>query len=434
MPFIIPLIGSLLGAIFFMCLAYVIDQIASYLDSAIPNPGAFGFHPLGFVHSLLVSTHNWVVGISATYGLVIHDLVGGLGYLWKRLEAMGVSAFGAAFGLIEHLHSAEIPAARNAAEIYAHGQAAGEQVRATGAEATITADLHQTAINLQNNINTLQNTTVPADIAAEKAAVLAQLHQAQTNLQNNIDGLSTSMAAQLSNVWNNIAPLQTAVGVTIPEEFSSAAQATKNAISDAKSAEQAALTAGLTALQGQITAIDGEITKQNGVIATAQGAITTLNKTSTTYGADLIRLNGTITAAQGSITALKTTASGLQGQITKSRASITTLEATRTITLPALPDITFPTDITVPVAVGALAVAVSSIISEIDRCMVTACEGPNNYRNLFNDIMGGIDIAGLIGFLAAAAHDPEGEARSLAGVASGIYNDGHALIDSLLSL
>ena len=434
MPFVLPVLGLFLAALVCLALAVVIDQLVSHVNDVIPNWSILGHDIFGWAHDILSGLHNWIVDISATYALGLRDLVSVLAYLWKRLESTGLSALGAAFALIHHLHDTTIPAAQNAAATYTNQQVGSAESTAASATAAVVRDLNTAENSLQHNIDVLQTLTVPADIAAAKAQVIQQLQAVQGSLQSNIDALSTDMTAQLNQAWNAIYPLQTAVGVTIPKELASQAATEASDVASARAAAKTDLQNATAALQAEIDSVNTEIGNQSATIAQAEDAINSLDKTSATYATDLASLHGQINTANDNISQLTATASSLQGQVTTNQTSITTLEATQIITLPSLPDITIPTSITVPLAVGALATAVASIITEIDRCMVTLCDGPNNYRNLFNTLMGGIDIAGLIAFMAEAVQDPAGEARAVAGVGAGIYNSGHALIDDLLSL
>ena len=111
-----------------------------------------------------------------------------------------------------------------------------------------------------------------------------------------------------------------------------------------------------------------------------------------------------------------------------------TLEATTTIALPALPDVSIPGTITVPVAVGALAGALAGVITEVDTCMISACGGPNSLENELQKLAGLFAITGDLSFLAAAIKDPVGTEQAIAGTLSGLYTAGHDTLDALLSL
>lgn len=434
MPFALADLVPIAAGLFLLLLAVCIAQLTNYFNGIVPNPSILGVKPFQWFHDELGDINQWSNDAAEAAIRVMHDVITDTGWIFGRLVAVEKAAIGVLSGNIFYTVHTLLPNAAASSTAYTNQQVAAAETAATNAVARAEALEHTDVLNLQANINRVVDTTMPAYVSAALAPVISDLNQDVKSLQSNIDTVTNDLNADLADVWANITPLQTAVSSTIPAEF--AAQGAKE-VSDVNAAEALAqfnLVAAVSAINAEIDNITREIAAQNVVITTAEGQISTLNQESATFASDVLAINATISTAQQKITALQGQAAALKTEADSSAASIVTLSQTQTITLPALPDVVSPGVVVVPLAVGALAYAVSDIITEIDRCMVTICEGPNNISNLLQGILGGVSLAELAAFLAAAEHDPSGEAHAFASLAGGLYNDGHALIDALLSI
>jgi hypothetical protein len=435
MPFAIADLGALACALIAFLLAMFAAVLVGWLSRNIPNPCAFGFHPLGFIQGMLGDLHDWLVSTGDSSLLMVRDLLADLAFIDNWLVHGTVSVFVHAFALIDHLDTVVIPEAVSVAvhDLTAalQGNAFREQEDHAAALAAAAAAALATK-RVADEIGHVRHGTVEGDVAAADNDATAK---AGTYTNTKIAALSSDIAAHLTTVWNAIGPLQVAVATTLPDEIAAdAARAASDEAADARTAAAnlattaANLTHNLASVKSQLSAaID---------TATAAAAATSAADLATAEGrAQAAASSAAAAVAASSAQALAAQATALQDQIDAAQAEIAKMAATETITMPVPADVAASSTITIPLAVAGLAAAVAAITTEVDNCMVSACPGsPNNWINLLQNLVGAASLADILAFIAMAAKDPQGEAAAFSSVASGLYTEGHALIDDLLAL
>ena len=434
MPFALADLGAILFALLMVGIAASIGTLTRFLDGFVPTFRVFGVDVFGWAHRGLEDIHQWSTDISNGVILRLRDMFVDIGHVLKRTHVAQLSFGWNILGLIRHTNNVTVPNAQNAADANTANQVNSARNDAANRANALEGELHQAEGNLQANINTLQNVVVPNAITTSHNSVEADLAQRTATLNAKINALGDAMTADLSSVWNGINALQVAVATTLPTAIAQQGQADAQAVADARAKAASDLAATNAALSNQLAQTADALSTAQANADAANAAIAAADLATAEGRATAVAAADSLAVANRAADALTATQTALQGQINTNAAAIVTLQQTTAITLPGLSDVTIPSSITVPLAVGALAVSVAGIITEIDRCMVSTCEGPNNYANLLNHIMGGIDLAAMVAFLAEIIKDPSGEAKSFASVATGIYHDGHALIDGLLSL
>lgn len=434
MPFVIAGLGDLAYALILFCIAAAIGTLTAEIARLVPNPSIAGYHPFGFIPAALGDVHNWAVNTSDSAILRLRNIIVDVAHIDNIIVSRIITAINHSLGGIAHLFNVVIPDAQNAAQSYAD-QAAGvvhNYVDATAQSLQNNIDRDTNAISdLSSFVNGAFHTNLEHDISN---AANDALNTAENFTTNGLNDLTAVMNADLSTVWSAIAPLSLAVASTIPAEFAAQAQQEQSDIRATAQTAQANLVTATQNLQNELTGVNDNLTATIIANATAQEQLAAADLTTAEGVADADSAAAVVTATSEAATQLQAKATQLQSNIDTNSASIATLQQQQTITLPALPDISIPSSITIPVAVGGLATAVAGIITEFDDCAVTTCGGPNNISNLLQTLIGGASLAELAAFLEAAASDPKGEASAFADAASGLYNTGHSLIDDLLSL
>ena len=413
MPFALADIVPILAALLLLMLAICAAQLLAKINSVVPDPSILGYHVFGWFHSGITDLHQWANDAAAASIEVLHDVITDTGWLFKRLASSEVSVIRHVWSNLTHVANVVVVDATQAAESFAPAAAHAVEAQAQAWYNDARSYAGGLATSLQDNIDRVIDVT---------------------NLQHNITSVADDLANDLAYLEGILGPLSTAVFSTIPAALALEALTEKQDNAATQAADAANLKSAVQTINGKISEINAEIGIQGVAIDTANQAIDSLDKTSATYGIDLANQLAAIDQAQGNIDSLTNQADGLQTQATAAQSQLDVLKQTQAITLPGLPDFAIPGSLVVPVAVAGLASVVADIATEIDRCMVTTCEGPNNILSLLNGVLGGVQLAELAAFLAAAVHDPSGEAKVFASGASGLYNEGHALIDDLLSI
>lgn len=434
MPFALAEIAPILWAVLLLAVAIAIEAFGRFLATLIPRLPVIGNWLHNEILNAASGAGNFLISQAQGQLHVIRDLLVDMGHIDSRLWGGAVSVLEHLGSQASHLYRDVIPGAQNAAQGYAHDQVAGESSRARGAEDSINRELdhaEQVQASFSDWVKTTFHDRLEADITAAKNAATSD---AEAEAQRQLDGLQADLMNRLSQVWDAIAPLQTAVYSTIPSELSAQAAKESSDIATERQDRIAQLASAVQSLNGQITALDN---KQTAALAAESAAA------AATSAADLSTAEGVAAADQAQAEAVAQRA--IADQAAKDKAAlvdavgtlqgqIDVLQQTQTITLPALPDVTLPGTLTIPVAVGALASTIAGVITEVDNCMVSACGGPNSLENELNKLRGMFSIAGELGFLAEAIKDPVGTEHAVSSVFEGIWNTGHSLLDDLLSL
>jgi hypothetical protein len=434
MPAAFAAIGDLLFAILCIAIAMSILTFGKFIAQLIPNLPLIGSALRDGVTDAIEDAGGWLVGQASSSWDRLANFITDIGYMDKWVAIHTIGALANLFNQtgylnlyignsvtslqnnINHTNDTVVPAAISTAENEAH------------------SELATTATNLQNNINSVVDNTIPTEVGAAAATAHSELVTATDNLQNNINSLSSDVTTELANVWDNLNPLNTAVYTSLPNLIAAnAAAAAAQEAADARTA-QGNLVAATDDLQGNLDLVQAQLQSSIASQGAAETALAAADLQTAEGQATAVAAAATIAAEAQAQTSLKATAATLQGNIDLNTQQIDTLETTTAINLPALPNVSIPSTISVPVAVGALALSVSGIISEIDSCMVSVCDGPNNITSLLNGILGGLTTLGEIGFIAAAIKDPVGTAGTFDPLLSGLYGIGHDAFDELLSL
>lgn len=434
MPFAIADLVAILGALALLLVAVLIDWAVQHANASVPNTSILGISLFGWLHDWLGDLHNWAVDAEDAANDTIKKMVVDTGWILSRIAGAAMNASKNLLTLVRHVGTTLITDARNDAESFA--TAADAVVAHVAADAVSDARTLATTLasSLQNNINTVVDTTIPQAVAVAKNDVLGTLAQAETNLQSNIDTVTNDLNTDIGNVMAVVNPLVTAVFTTIPAELVVEALTEKQDVASTAETAQANLVTATQSLQSELNGVQSQLGEQETLLSNAQAAISSLDATSDTYGQDLTTLAQEASSATAAITTLSGKAVSLQSQVTQNQAAITTLQQTQIITLPALPDISIPSSLVVPTAVAGLGYIVADITQEIDRCMVSVCDGPNNISNLLSGILGGLDLIDITTFLKSAIENPGAEIAAFSAEAEGLYTSADGFLDSLLSL
>lgn len=434
MPFAIAGLGDLLFCVLCLAIAAALLTIGKFAGALIPNVPVIGSAIRDGVTNAVSSAGDFFINLTKGSWSRLTQLVLDAVWLGKAWAQGTVDAISHAIDIAFHVGVNLANTAVSLQNNIDHAVAVTVPTLIGNAVSAVEGDLTHTATSLQNNIDRVVSTDIPQAVDDAKAVLNSELQTVETNLQNNINNLSGNVTAALSSVWSAIDPLQTAVSSTIPAAIASTASTAAAQSKQVADTAQANLVSTAQALQSNLDAVQGQLQSSIAAESAAQSALAAADLTTAEGRADADAAQATITAEQTSQASLTAAVATINGQLSDVTKQLQTLEATQTITLPPLADVTVPGTITVPVAVGALAAAVAGVITEVDNCMVTACEGPNNWKNLLSGALGVLDFAEIAAFLAAAYADPKGEGDLVAVGAGDLYSAGHALIDGILSL
>lgn len=93
-----------------------------------------------------------------------------------------------------------------------------------------------------------------------------------------------------------------------------------------------------------------------------------------------------------------------------------------------------PQEATLAGVLAGLVAQVSTLTDYVTECGVPMCNDWRGLTSLFGQLRNAFAVAGVAEFVAAAAHDPEGTARTFAGAASGLEHGAAGLWDAVLAL
>jgi hypothetical protein len=435
LPFALADLAAIAAALALLLFAVIVDWIVTKANSAVPTTS----FPIvgdifGWAHDWLGDLHNWVVDAEDAANTVLAEAITDAGWLLSRISGAVMQADGNLLTLVRHTANVVVVNAENAAKTFATDAAnAVESVVHNQLVASVD-NIEDSLGSLQDNIDRVIDTTIPNAVSSAFDRVESDLATDVTNLQNNITTVADGLAASVANLEATIGPIATAVFTTIPGELIAEAITEKNDNAATANQAQANLVTATQNLQSNLDQVQAEIGIQGIALQTANASIASLDTTAEDYGQQLANLNTDAATASSAIDSLTNQADGLKTQLTTAQGQINTLQQTEAITFPGLPDIAIPGSLTVPLAVGGLATVVADIATEIGECMVSVCDGPNNYANLLQGILGGIDLASMALFLGEAIKNPTGTAGTFAAVGEDLYNDADSFISELLSL
>lgn len=434
MPFAVADIAPLLYAVFTLALACAIGLMVKVIAQCIPNLPIIGSALRDAVNSAGNTAYQFLIGQAHVGWNIAHDLLTDVVWADKWITNYTVQCIDHLGTQASHIWSSLNASVQNIEQTFANltSEVIPSDIR--NAVVTVDALIASTATSLQHNIDRVIDTTIPDAIGDLHTTVDDLISSTATSLQNNINSLSQDVTVSLAEVWAELDPLNTAVNQTLPAEITADAAAQAAATAAAAAAAKAALTAAVNSLQDNLNNVQSGLAssiQQTGAAAAALAGAD-LNASEGVAAADAAA--AVIAAGKAAQTALNATAGAIAASISSINGKIQTLDAVQTITLPALPDITTPGTITVPLAVGALAAEVVAITTEIGECMITSCDGPNSLANNLSKLSGLFSTVGELSFLGAAVKDPKGTADALSDVLGGFWDAGESLFDTLLSI
>lgn len=412
MPFAIADIGALLFAFLCLALAYSIVTFGKFIAALIPSVPVIGGAIRNAILSATESAGGFLMDLTHASWNRSVQMLNAMVYITNWLPTKVINVFEHHAAQLSTIQHTSIPTAVNTEASNRINDVNNEASQRAAAVSGVESELHKAETSLQNNIDTLEHQTVPADIQNAKDDISRTLNVAEANLQHNIDALSSTLVSDLSNVWNAIEPLQHAVAETLPAELAAEAAAANQAIAQAKADILSKLTDTITTVEGEIqTARETAATALEGAV---QGIDADLNN------AIVAEQNALIAAKNDVLIQLQTSTKQLQGSIDIDNANIGSLQRA--------------TELTIPAAIAGVAAGVAAITSEFARCAVTSCDGPNSLSNVWKTLRQDAGLLSEIGFVAAAIKDPQGTEEALSGVLGGLFNQGHNLLDDLLAL
>ena len=392
----------------------VFGWLERWIGEHIPNPGIFGFHPLGFLKDGITNggqaLENQAMGIAGTVGAIfitpIRQVVG----VVQRI----INAVAGAHNKSAAIVNTHLPQARHEAVVTASAYA--DQAIATALS------------NTQLEIATLRS-----DVQREIADANATQSK---NLNANIKAMETDLVNRLQGDESALAILATTVTTTLPLEIQTAvndAAATEN---QRLSATSAAIESQVTALQGQIAALDTAMANNEAAIANAQAQITTLESRAVVDESALAAQQAIIAKAQTDIATSITAIQDLNTKITGISDTLAPVKAAQQLNTTQLAPFEIVGAVALPAIVAALTSELGKLKTKVDTCMVDNCDpaNPNNIKNVLKDLLMAMSAAGELAFIAEAVRDPLGTADTLAPALDAVDSGAVALLHGLLSL
>lgn len=393
---------------------YVFGWILEKVANLFPNPGVFGWHPLGFIKSGLANVGKALdksakdiagdlLGIIIT---PIRQIVG----LVQRLINLGNTAHGKA----ATLNNETIPQARHDAVVTA--QAYTDQ------------SVGNLQITEQQALANLRTTTTQAIATAKAEAILGA--------QSGLATLEQQLLQKMSDEEQQFAGLTTEVQVTMPAEI-------QQQVNDAIATENQKLTSTANNLQSNITTVQQQIAAQNETIAAAQSEIITAQNNINQLGAantlDVQAIQtqqAVIAAAQGTIDNATTAIEELETQITGISTTLGNVQSAQQLNTAQLAPFEIAGAVGLATVLATLTSTLNNLKTKVDTCMVDNCDetNPNNIKNVLKTLLGAISAGAEIAFIAEAVHDPTGTANALAPTLDDIDSGAVEALDALLSL
>jgi hypothetical protein len=434
MPFLLVGIGDIAYTALLFLLAAAVGTLTAVILRHVPNPSIFGAHPLSFIPDALHAITDDLQNASDSSLHRLHDLIVDIGYIDNLIVSDIVHAIDHALRHVAYLYNTTIPSAASDVQQFASDIVGSLRQDVSTDVSVINAGVQGVRDGISHFENYVNNQLAPSIEQDISQAASNALNTAEDYASQATHDLAAQMTAALGGVWSAISTLQTAVTQTLPDEIQRQAASDAAALQSGLQSVYADISNVTNALTGQITSVSQQdASALSNALDNVNNKITSLGSSLTTNLQQAVsNLSNTITTTAGQVTAyaqtqLDTAVGGVQQEIT-------TLQQVAQVTLPAVLDTVPATVITVPAAVAALAGSIAGLISEVDNCMVTTCDGPNNISSVLNKLWNGITDVGELGFLAAAIKDPQGTAGGLEAVWDGVFSAAHDTFDALLSL
>lgn len=269
-------------------------------------------------------------------------------------------------------------------------------------------------------------------------AVNNEVNAARTEAENqaaaDLNNAISIVVSRIANDEQQLANLMDIATVQIPSEIQQAQQAAESQAHNELVAVVDQLVARLNDLQSQIIA---NANAEQEALAAAKAAIATqqAQDLTTAEGFAVAQAASSLAASQMALAAQAAQqTAALQSQASAVSLQLQGIRDKQTIDEANIGAVTNVATVAIPLSIAAVSTSVATLAQEVTRCMVTTCEGPNNWQNLLQQALGVASFAEVAAFIGQAIKDPKGESAALASVAGTTYNAGHSLIDSLLSL
>ena len=436
MPFVL---GDL-AAVAFAGIAFLLSVAAAwlvfFLDGHIPNPGVFGVHPLGFIHGFLDSLGTHFVRAGEADAHLIRAIVVDTAHAANRVVAGITSVLVHHAAQMDHIAGTLLTGLGADLVNYADGKTLAEMERAAHAEGTIAASAAAAgavAAGAVASIGAVKHGTVEGDISASHDAAVSS---AKSYTDSHVLSLQQALNSEIAGNSAAIGVLSTAVSSTLPAAIAGVAQADRAALDAKASAIMGQLAIQAQALQDSINSVDLQLQGSIAQASQAAATVAAANLGTAEGYASAQAAAAAGAAAQTAAANLSAAKAALQVKLDATNSKVAALQATTTLTIPGLTDVSIPGEVTVPLAVAGLASVVAAITAEMTRCMITACDetSPNNLTNALRGILATLSAVGEIGFLAEAVRDPLGTASVLAPVLDTIDGGAVSLLNDLLSL
>lgn len=434
MPFAIADLAPLLYAVLTLALACMTGLLVKLVSAMVPDIPVVGSALRDGINAAGNKVYQFLIGQAHGAWTVAHDILTDLVWADKWLANNTLKVLSHLGDQASHIWSGLEGSVQNIEATFANLTTVVIPRDISSAVTTVDSRITSTATSLQNNIDRVIDQTIPDQINNLHTEVSSAISSTATSLQNNIDRLSVELTQDLAGVWDSINPLQIAVSTTLPGLIEQEASSEAAATAAVGAAAHAELVTATNNLQGNLNAVQSGLQTSITAAAAAAAALAAADLKTAEGVSAAQAAQATITSENYSQLQLTTEAESLQQQIDYNRQQIDTLEATQTISLPAVYGITAPATITVPLAVTALATEVVSIASEIESCMITSCDGPNSLTNQLSKLSSLFSAAGELSFVAAAIKDPVGTADALSDVVGSLWDTGQSLFDDLLSI
>lgn len=455
-PFALSALADLGFALFLAGMVWIINWLLGWIGRVIPNPGIFGFHPLGFIKSgletgstdLQNAMDSCVLRVRDAILVIAHTLTG----MFKRLHR----ATARVQNNVAHTNKVVIPAAQQFAIATANGHtdqsiadldsdisAARWNWEQHHTEADALADI--TLANLRGGVTydllgMMARTLLAADQHADTNLAQAESYTDQSSAavakqaHAELAQTEADLVKRLQGDEGILSSLTYDISTEVPTEIA-------KAVSDSYNKEQANLVSTAQSLQKELETIQKEIdslaariTADEATIADNTAKLVQLQSAETTDATAITAAQKAISTAQSDIATSQTAISDLQKTIAAqgdTLAQVQTAQVLNTSQLGTFETVGAPTLVA---TIAALAGGLSSLKTEVDQCSVTTCYGPNNISNVLKKVLQDLLAAGELGFIYEAIHDPTGTANVVSPTLETIDSLANATLGQLLEL
>lgn len=412
MPFEIGALGDILFALLALAIGYSIITFGKFIANLMPDLPLIG----SFLRTHIIEYTNdagtWLVNESKASFLRVQHLLADTEWMFVSPLIALVKVLTHHADQISTLHNTTIPDAKSSAVNSAHAYTNTQVTTVNAALHSEVSNRHGADTSLASDIRAVEHYVNGDFLSAIRRDVSAEVHSLDTTLTGEIGTINQHIEDQLTNVWNSVHALQTAVASTLPAEIAQQARQEAAALAQAQQQDLATLRQTASALTAAIASgVTGAESYAKDLIGNLQSALD--SKLHTVQVALTGQLSGDLTTVNKRI-------DQISGQVSIDHSQINGLDTAVTATI--------------PLAIGAIASQVASITSEISNCMVTVCPGPNNITSVIEHMLSALEAVSEVGFIAGAIKEPVGTANALAPLLGTVDQLAVSTLDTLLSL